>query len=38
VIGESPLAVIPDFDQRPSWIAQLIERRVRRKSDAPASA
>jgi len=30
-IGESPLAVIPDFDQRPSWIARMIERRVRRK-------
>lgn len=31
-IGEPPLAVVPDFDQRPSWIAQMIERRVRRKS------
>lgn len=31
-VGEPPLAVIPDFDQRPSWIARLIERRVRRKS------
>jgi uncharacterized protein involved in exopolysaccharide biosynthesis len=33
VIGEPPLAVIPDFDQRPSWIARMIERRVRRKSN-----
>jgi uncharacterized protein involved in exopolysaccharide biosynthesis len=32
-IGEPPLAVIPDFDQRPSWIAQMIERRVRRKAN-----
>jgi uncharacterized protein involved in exopolysaccharide biosynthesis len=32
-VGEPPLAVIPDFDQRPSWIARLIERRVRRKSN-----
>lgn len=32
VIGEPPLAVIPDFDQRPSWIARMIERRVRSKS------
>jgi hypothetical protein len=32
-IGEPPLAVIPDFDLRPSWIAKLIERRVRRKSN-----
>jgi len=31
-IGEAPLAVIPDFDQRPNWIARMIERRVRRKS------
>ncbi len=38
VIGEAPLAVIPDFDQRPSWIAQMIERRVRRKSNAAVQA
>ena len=38
VIGEPPLAVIPDFDQRPSWIAQLIERRVRRKSNPAVRA
>jgi polysaccharide biosynthesis transport protein len=38
VIGESPLAVIPDFEQRPSWIAQMIERRVRRKTNPAASA
>jgi len=37
-IGEPPLAVIPDFDQRPSWIAQMIERRVRRKSDRAVRA
>jgi len=34
VTGEAPLAVIPDFDLRPSWIAQMIERRVRRKANA----
>jgi len=33
VTGEAPLAVIPDFDLRPSWIAQMIERRIRRKSN-----
>lgn len=38
VIGEAPLAVIPDFDLRPSWLAQMIERRVRRKSNAAARA
>jgi len=38
VTGEAPLAVIPDFDLRPSWIAQLIERRVRRKSNMAARA
>ncbi len=38
VIGEAPLAVIPDFDLRPSWIAQVIERRVRRKSNAAVRA
>jgi len=38
VTGEAPLAVIPDFDQRPSWIAQMIERRVRRKSNAAVRA
>lgn len=38
VTGEAPLAVIPDFDQRPNWIAQLIERRVRRKSNAAVRA
>jgi len=38
VTGEAPLAVIPDFDLRPSWIAQMIERRVRRKSNAVARA
>ena len=37
-IGEAPLAVIPDFDQRPSWIAQMIERRVRRKSNSAVRA
>jgi polysaccharide biosynthesis transport protein len=30
-IGEQPLAVIPDFDRRPSWIVRLLERRTRRK-------
>lgn len=35
VLGEPPLAVIPDFDQRPSWIVQMIERRVRRKNKGP---
>jgi len=38
VTGEAPLAVIPDFDQRPSWIAQMIEKRVRRKSNAAVRA
>jgi uncharacterized protein involved in exopolysaccharide biosynthesis len=38
VLGEAPLAVIPDFDLRPSWIAQMIERRVRRKSKAAVRA
>jgi len=38
VTGEAPLAVIPDFDLRPSWIAQMIERRVRRKSNAAVRA
>jgi len=37
-LGEAPLAVIPDFDLRPSWIAQMIERRVRRKSNASVRA
>lgn len=36
VIGEPPLAVIPDFDQRPSWIVKLLERRTRRKANATA--
>jgi uncharacterized protein involved in exopolysaccharide biosynthesis len=34
-LGEPPLAVIPDFDQRPSWIVQMLERRIRRKARAP---
>jgi len=38
VTGEAPLAVVPDFDLRPSWIAQMIERRVRRKSTAAVRA
>jgi len=38
VTGEAPLAVIPDFDLRPSWIAQMIERRVRRKTNAAVRA
>jgi len=38
VIGEQPLAVIPDFDQRPNWIAQRLERRIRRKSTPAAPA
>lgn len=38
VIGEAPLAVIPDFDLRPSWITQMIARRVRRKSNAAVRA
>ena len=38
VTGEAPLAVVPDFDLRPSWIAQMIERRVRRKSNAAVRA
>ncbi len=33
-IGAPPLTVIPDFDERASWIAKMIERRVRRKSSA----
>lgn len=37
-LGEPPLAVIPDYDQRPSWIAQMIERRVRRKPARDARA
>ncbi len=37
-LGEAPLAVIPDFDLRPSWIAQMIERRVRRKSNVSVRA
>jgi len=37
-IGEPPLAVIPDFDQRPSWIVQMLERRIRRKARAPVRA
>ena len=31
VLGEAPLAVVPDFDQKPGWIVRLIERRTRRK-------
>ena len=38
VTGEAPLAVVPDFDLRPSWLAQMIERRVRRKSNAAVRA
>lgn len=30
-LGEAPLAVIPDFDSKPSWIARMLERRTRRK-------
>ncbi|HWI86927.1 MAG TPA: Wzz/FepE/Etk N-terminal domain-containing protein [Sphingomonas sp.] len=37
-LGEPPLAVIPDFDQRPGWIVRLIERRVRRKANPPVRA
>jgi uncharacterized protein involved in exopolysaccharide biosynthesis len=37
-VGEPPLAVIPDFDQRPSWIVQMLERRIRRKARAPVRA
>jgi polysaccharide biosynthesis transport protein len=29
--GEAPLAVIPDFDQKPSWAVRMLERRTRRK-------
>jgi len=38
VIGEAPLAVIPDFDMRPSWVAQWVERRVRRKNKTAVRA
>jgi uncharacterized protein involved in exopolysaccharide biosynthesis len=30
-LGVPPLAVVPDFDRRPSWIARMIERRTRKK-------
>jgi uncharacterized protein involved in exopolysaccharide biosynthesis len=29
--GEAPLAVIPDFDHKPSWFVRMMERRNRRK-------
>jgi polysaccharide biosynthesis transport protein len=29
--GEAPLAVIPDFDQKPNWVVRMLERRTRRK-------
>lgn len=31
-IGQPPLAIIPDFDQKPGRIMRLIEKRVRRKT------
>ncbi|WP_404711690.1 GumC family protein [Sphingomonas sp. MMS24-J13] len=30
-LGVPPLAVVPDFDRKPSWIARMIERRTRKK-------
>ncbi len=30
-LGEAPLAVVPDFDQKPSWVVRFLERRTRRK-------
>ena len=30
-LGAPPLAVVPDFDRKPSWIARMIERRTRKK-------
>lgn len=30
-LGMPPLAVVPDFDRKPSWIARMIERRTRKK-------
>lgn len=30
-LGAPPLAVVPDFDSKPGWIARVIERRTRRK-------
>jgi uncharacterized protein involved in exopolysaccharide biosynthesis len=37
-LGEPPLAVIPDFDQRPGWISRMLERRARRKAAPPVQA
>lgn len=37
-LGQAPLAVIPDYDQRPSWIVKMIERRVRRNAKVPYRA
>ena len=31
VVGEAPLTVIPDFDQKPGWLVRMLERRTRRK-------
>jgi len=31
VLGEAPLTVVPDFDQKASWIVRMLERRTRRK-------
>jgi uncharacterized protein involved in exopolysaccharide biosynthesis len=31
VLGEAPLTVIPDFDQKAGWIVRMLERRTRRK-------
>jgi polysaccharide biosynthesis transport protein len=30
-VGEAPLAIIPDFDQKPGLIVRMLERRTRRK-------
>lgn len=30
-LGRPPLAVVPDFNRKPSWIARTIERRTRKK-------
>jgi uncharacterized protein involved in exopolysaccharide biosynthesis len=31
VLGVPPLAVVPDFDRKPSWIARFVEKRTRKK-------
>ena len=31
VLGEPPLAVVPDFDQKPGWILSLLEKRMRNR-------